>query len=98
MKAIRSLLALVVVFVLRISVVAEPPASVAPLLQPFVDKHELAGAVALVLDKDKVLAVESVGYADIAAGKPMKSDAMFWIASQSKPITAVAVMMLVDEG
>src|SRR5262245_59365849 len=66
-------------------------------LQTFVDKHELAGAVALVADKDKTLALESVGFADIEARKPMRADTMFWIASQSKPMTAVAVMMLVDE-
>lgn len=77
---------------------AEAPASCAALLQPFVDKHELAGAVALVADKDKVLSVEAVGFADVAGGIALKTDSMFWIASQSKGMTAVAVMMLVDEG
>jgi CubicO group peptidase (beta-lactamase class C family) len=57
----------------------------------------LAGAVTLVADKDKVLSLDTVGYADIAAGTTMPPDAMFWIASQSKPITATALMMLVDE-
>lgn len=76
---------------------AEAPVAAGALLQPFVDKHELAGTVALVADKDKVLAVEFVGSADITAGKAMKPDAVFWIASQSKPMTAAAVMMLVDE-
>ena len=77
-----------------------PPASgaIAAALQPFVDKHTLAGAVTLVADKDRILSVNTVGYADIAAGKPMAADALFWIASQSKPITATAFMMLVDEG
>ena len=69
-----------------------------PLLQPFVDKHELAGAVALVAAKDKVLSVEMVGFADIAQHKAMAPDALFWIASQSKAMTATAVLMLVDEG
>lgn len=77
---------------------AEAPQSLSTILKPFVDKHELAGAVALVADKSKVLSVESVGYADIAAEKAMKADSVFWIASQSKPMTAVAVMILVDEG
>lgn len=77
---------------------AEVPESAVPSLQPFVEKHELAGAVALVADKDKVLSVEAVGFADIATGRKMKVDDVFWIASQSKPITAAAVMMLVDEG
>ena len=70
----------------------------AAALQPFVESHTLAGTVVMVATKDKVLDVEAVGYADIAAGKPMRTNSMFWIASQSKPITATAVMMLVDEG
>ncbi|MEI6685287.1 MAG: serine hydrolase domain-containing protein, partial [Planctomycetota bacterium] len=77
---------------------AEGPATSSAVLKPFVDKHELAGAVALVADKNKVLSLEAVGFADIAAGKVMKQDNIFWIASQSKPMTAVAVMMLVDDG
>ncbi len=71
---------------------------VTAVLQPFVDRHALAGAVALVADRRGVLSVESVGWADIAAKKPLKPDAIFWIASQSKPITATAFMILVDEG
>jgi CubicO group peptidase (beta-lactamase class C family) len=67
-------------------------------LQPLVDNHSLAGAVTLVADKDRILSQNAVGHADIAAGKPMTTDALFWIASQSKPITATALMMLVDEG
>lgn len=71
---------------------------IAAVLQPFVDRHMLAGAVTLVADRDKDLSVEAVGFADMAARKPMRTDALFWIASQSKPITASALMMLVDEG
>jgi len=77
---------------------AQPAATVAASVQPFVDRQELVGAVMLVADKDKVLSVEAVGSADLAARKPMQTDSMFWIASQSKPITAAALMMLVDEG
>ena len=58
----------------------------------------LAGAVTLVADKEKVLDVETVGFADIAAHKPMAKDDLFWIASMSKSLTATALMMLVDEG
>lgn len=77
---------------------AETPRPIASTLQPFVDDKVLAGAVTLVADKDKVLDVSTVGWADIAAKKPMTQDAVFWIASMSKPITATAFMMLVDEG
>ena len=72
--------------------------SLAAELQPLVDSHSLAGAVLLVADKDKVVSLETVGFRDISAKKPMPADAVFWIASQSKPITGTALMILVDEG
>lgn len=75
-----------------------PTRRIAAVLQPFVDQHTLAGAVVLVADRDKVLDLEAVGYADLAARQPMKTDNLFWIASMSKPITAAALMMLVDLG
>ena len=77
---------------------AESSKSIAAALQPLVDQQMLAGAVTLVASKDKVLSLEAVGYADIAAKQPMRTDSLFWIASQSKPITAFALMMLVDDG
>jgi CubicO group peptidase (beta-lactamase class C family) len=77
---------------------AEPAGRIAPALQAYVDRHELAGAVLLVANKDKVLAIEAVGYANVAHKKPLKPDALFWIASMSKPMTVTALMMLVDEG
>jgi CubicO group peptidase (beta-lactamase class C family) len=67
-------------------------------VQPFVARQELAGAVMLVADREKVLAQEAVGWADVQGNKPMRVDTLFWIASQSKPITAAALMLLVDEG
>ncbi len=67
-------------------------------IQGFIDKNELAGAVMLVATNNKILAVETNGWADIEKQKPMKADSVFWIASQSKPITAAALMLLVDEG
>ena len=86
-------------FIVTFSAFAEKPNKpVAAALQPFVDRHELAGAVTLVATKDKVLDVETVGWADIAAKKPMHADAVMWIASMSKGITAAAFMILVDEG
>jgi CubicO group peptidase (beta-lactamase class C family) len=68
------------------------------VLQPFVDSHSLAGAVTLVADRDKVLSLDAVGYADVSAKRPLIVRAIFWIASMSKPITAAVLMMLVDEG
>lgn len=77
---------------------AESAKTIAAALQRFVDNHTLAGAVTLVASSNRVLSLEAVGYMDIAAKRPMRKDALFWIASQSKPMTATALMMLVDEG
>lgn len=76
------------------------PASnpVAEVLQPYVANHVLAGAVVLWADKDRVLGLDAVVYSDVAKAIPMKTDALFWIASMSKPLTATALMILVDEG
>jgi CubicO group peptidase (beta-lactamase class C family) len=74
------------------------PGALAKSLQPFIDNHTLAGAVMVVASKDKVLATETVGSADIAAKKPMQADDLFWIASMTKAMTSTALMMLVDEG
>jgi CubicO group peptidase (beta-lactamase class C family) len=68
------------------------------VLQPFVDRGLIAGAVVLAATKDRILAHEAVGYADLATKKPMTPDSLFWIASMTKPMTGTALMMLVDEG
>jgi CubicO group peptidase (beta-lactamase class C family) len=78
--------------------IAQQPRTISAALQPFVDQHDLAGAVTLIASQRQVLDVETVGYADIAARKRMHRDTIFWIASMSKPITTAAFMMLVDEG
>lgn len=77
---------------------AAEPGAIAAAVQPFVDKQELAGAVMLVADKDSILVTDAAGWADVAGQKKMQTDSVFWIASQSKPITATALMLLVDEG
>ena len=85
-------------FILTAAWAQQTTDGIAARLQPFVDSHTLAGAVTLVASKDKVLGIEAVGFADIGAKTPMQTDNVFWIASMSKPITATALMMLVDEG
>ena len=79
-----------------------PPAraadpKVSESLLPFVEKNQLAGAVVLVANADKVLTVETVGFADRESKTAMQPDNLFWIASMTKPMTAAALMMLVDE-
>lgn len=67
-------------------------------LQPFVDNRIVAGVVALVATQDEIVSHEAIGWSDISSMKPMTLDSLFWIASMTKPITATAFMMLVDEG
>jgi len=73
-------------------------ADVAPRMQAFVDRGEVAGVVTLIANKDRVLHGGAVGKSDLAKDRKMHADDIFWIASMSKPITAVAVAMLADEG
>jgi CubicO group peptidase (beta-lactamase class C family) len=67
-------------------------------LQHFVDNDEISGAVTAVVGPDGLIAIEAFGLADIAKKRSMGKDAMFWIASMTKPMTAMAVLMLVEEG
>lgn len=71
---------------------------VASTLQRFVDNGTVSGAVALVAQHGKVVSLEVVGQTDLAAGEPMRKDSLFWIASMTKPMTGVAVLMLQEEG
>ena len=67
-------------------------------MQEMIAKNEIAGTVTVVVKKDKVLHLESTGFADVAAKRPMTPDTLFWIASMTKPITGTAILMLQDEG
>ena len=66
-------------------------------MQEMVVKNEIAGAVTMVVTRDKILHLETIGFADVAAKKPMTPDTLFWIASMTKPITGTAILMLQDE-
>jgi CubicO group peptidase (beta-lactamase class C family) len=78
---------------------AEPAnPSIRAAVEKFIDAQEISGAVTLVATKDKVLALDTVGLADIASKKPMEPNTLFWIASMTKPLTAVSLLMLQDAG
>lgn len=66
-------------------------------LQAFVDQGAISGAVTLVQRGDDVQ-VSVVGMRDLANKVPMKEDDLFWIASMTKPMTAICVAMLAEEG
>src|SRR5437879_1671186 len=72
--------------------------AITPAMEKFVAEGDLAGVVTVVGRKGGIVHHEAVGYRDLDAKEPMRTDALFRIASMTKPITAIGVMILVDEG
>src|SRR5450631_1118392 len=64
----------------------------------YVDAGHLPGIVTQVYRKGEIVHTGLSGHMDLERDKPMREDAIFRIYSMSKPITAVALMMLVEEG
>ena len=94
-------------------VCAQPPEKAAPaspglsaerlkrldaFLQKYVDDNQIAGAVALVLRDGNPVYERAAGWSDKEAGRKMKMDTIFRIASQTKAITSTAILALVEEG
>jgi CubicO group peptidase (beta-lactamase class C family) len=75
-----------------------PLARIRPAMQQFIDQGEFAGAVTVVGRKDAILSFEAIGQMDIEKQAPMTKDAIFHLASMSKPITAIGIMQLQEEG
>ena len=67
-------------------------------VQRHIAAGNVAGAVTLVARRGKIAHFEAYGVMDVDTKKPMAKDNLFRLASMSKPITGVAVMMLVEEG
>lgn len=61
-------------------------------------RERIAGAVALVMRDGIIVYEKAFGWGDREARRPMRTDAIFRIASQTKAVTSVAIMMLVEEG
>ncbi len=68
------------------------------LIQSHIDAGHISGAVTLVARHGKVAHLEAQGLMDIAGNKPMETDTIFRLASMSKPVGALAIMMLIEEG
>ena len=66
-------------------------------MRRYVDEQKLAGISTLIARRGKVVHFEQVGMANIEAGTPMAADTLFRIYSMTKPITSVAVLMLLEE-
>jgi len=72
--------------------------AISTAFQAGVDKKEIPGAVVLIVRQGKVGYFEAFGYRDRETGAPMTRDAIFRIASMTKPVTIVAAMTLVEQG
>ena len=68
------------------------------VLQEYVDESRIAGAVALVLQDGQPIYEQAIGWGDKEAERRMATDSVFRIASQTKAITSVAILSLVEEG
>jgi len=68
------------------------------LLDSHVEKQLIPGAIVLVARRGRIVYQHAFGYQDRAKNLPMKPDALFRIASMTKPITSTAIMMLAEEG
>jgi CubicO group peptidase (beta-lactamase class C family) len=69
-----------------------------PLIQSHIDAKDLSGAVTLVMRRGKLVHFEAQGSTDFESNQPMRTDTLFRMASMTKPITAVAVLMMMEEG
>src|SRR5882672_8363413 len=73
-------------------------AQVTPALQAIVDQGALSGFVTLVWRKGEIAQLNTLGWRDVEARAPMQRDTLFRIASMTKPVTSLAILMLLEEG
>ena len=73
-------------------------AALSAFLRGAIARGDVPGIVALVVNPERVLYQEAVGKLDMARNRNMTGDAIFRIASMTKPVTSVAVLMLAEEG
>src|SRR6187402_2986025 len=83
---------------LRAGFSTERLARVDALLDSYVNEGRITGIVALVLRDGKPVYERTVGWADREAGRKMTMDTEFRIASQSKALTSVAILQLMEQG
>ncbi len=95
------LLALMACAATSLSATEFDPAKLAQIkskMQSYVDQKVIAGAVTVVGSKDGVASLEAVGFQKLETKQPMPADALFRIASMTKPITSIGIMILQEEG
>jgi CubicO group peptidase (beta-lactamase class C family) len=77
---------------------AQASAAISGVLRAAVARGDVPGVVAVVVSPDRVLYHEAFGKMNVAAGADMQKDSVFRIASMTKAVTSVGVMMLVEQG
>ena len=82
----------------EVGVSSEKVGELSKFMQSLVDDGRIAGGVTMMARHGKVIHLTAVGMADREAGMPMATDAIFRIASMTKPITSAAIMMLWEQG
>jgi CubicO group peptidase (beta-lactamase class C family) len=73
-------------------------ATIDTIINNYISKNWLTGAVTLVLKDNQLVQYKGYGYADVETKKPMQKDAIFRIMSQTKAITSVGIMILYESG
>ncbi|HVJ68436.1 MAG TPA: serine hydrolase [Caulifigura sp.] len=68
------------------------------IFQKFMRDHHVPGGAMTIIDRGKIVAQRGYGFADIVAREQVQPDSLFRIASISKPITAIAILQLVEQG
>jgi CubicO group peptidase (beta-lactamase class C family) len=82
----------------EVGVSSEKVAELSTLMQSLVDDGKIVGGVTMMARRGKVVHLEAVGMADREKGVQMRTNSIFRLASMTKPITSVAVMILHDQG
>src|SRR3954463_14334714 len=79
-------------------VMAQDGAAIDAVLRSAVERKDVPGVVGLVVNRDRVLYQGAFGVSDVSTGRELTADALFRIASMTKPITSLALMQLVEQG
>ena len=77
---------------------SDPFAAIPARMEQFIADHEIPGAVTLVSRDGQIVHLAAIGMADVNGKTPLSTDSLFGVMSMTKPITATALMILIDEG
>jgi D-alanyl-D-alanine carboxypeptidase len=68
------------------------------IVQEFMERHEVPGLSLAIAKDDRMVCARAFGMADRDAGRPVTAESLFRIASISKPVTAVTIFTLIEQG